>query len=150
MRLVDQPGAFGLATRGADDAAARDLGDLTGDGARSPGGTGHHDGLTSLDLADLDHPEIRGQAVEAEKAQREVRRDAGSDLVHAAEALAVGHHVVLPTEIAAHDVTRLELAMTRFDHLPDGEGLHDIPERNRGFVGIARHPEALRGIDRQP
>jgi hypothetical protein len=40
--------------------------------------------------------------------------------------------------------------MTRFDYLPDGKGLHDVPERNRGLVGIAHHPDALRGVNRQP
>jgi hypothetical protein len=36
VRLVDQPSAFILAARGADDAAALDLGDLAGDGAPWP------------------------------------------------------------------------------------------------------------------
>ncbi len=70
--------------------------------------------------------------------------------MHTAEVLAVGHDVVLPAEIAPHDIARLEVGMTRFDHLSDGERLHDIAERNRGLVGSARHPDALRRIDRQP
>src|SRR5258708_21439214 len=91
MRLVDQPIAFLLAARGADDAAALDLGDLAGDGARGPGGARHHDGLTSLDLADLDHPEIRCQAVHSKQTQPKVGRRAGSDLLHPASAFTIGH-----------------------------------------------------------
>src|SRR5712691_6999138 len=149
MRLVDQPSAFSRPARGADDAAPLDLGDLAGDRARGAGSARHHDGLTGPDLADLDHPEIRCQAVDPEQAQRKVGRRAGSDLLHPAEAFAVGHDVVLPTEIAAHDVARREVGMTRFDHPPGGKGLHDSAERHRGLVGIAHHPDALRGVDRQ-
>ena len=150
VRLVDQPSAFSRAARGADNLAALDLGDLAGDGARGPGGARHHDGLTSLDLADLDHPEIRCQAVDSEQAQREVGRRVGSDLLHSAEAFAIGHEVVLPAEVASHEVARSEVRMARVDHLPDSKGLHDIAKRNRGLVGIARYPDALRGVDRQP
>ena len=70
--------------------------------------------------------------------------------MHPAEAFAVGHDVVLPAEVASHDVTRLEVGMTRFEHLPDSKGLHDLAKRNRRLVGVARHPDALRWIDRQP
>src|SRR5712671_7531026 len=40
--------------------------------------------------------------------------------------------------------------MVRFYHLPDSKGLHDIAKRNRGLIRVARHPDALRGVDRQP
>src|SRR5260370_25520739 len=139
-----------LPPRRADDAAARDFGNLACDGARGPGGARYHDAFTGFDLADLVHSEIRRQPVEPEQAQRKVGQRAGSDFVHTAEVLAVGHDVVLPAEIAPHDIARLEVGMTRFDHLSDGERLHDIAELNRGLVGSARHPDALRRIDRQP
>ena len=54
----------------------------------------------------------------------------------------------IPAKLAAHDVTRLEVGITRLGHLADGKGLHDRPERNRRLVGVARHPDALRGVDR--
>src|ERR1700733_13248774 len=59
VRPVDQPIAFVLATRGANHAAAFDLSDLACDRARSTGCARHHYGLTGLDPADLDHPEVR-------------------------------------------------------------------------------------------
>src|SRR5260370_7437618 len=40
--------------------------------------------------------------------------------------------------------------MTRLEYLPDGNGCHDVANRNLWYVGIAPHPDALRGIDRQP
>jgi hypothetical protein len=148
--LVDQPSAFFRAARGADNAAALDLGDLASDRTRGPGGARHHDGLTSLDLADLDHPEIRRQAVDAEQAQREAGRRAKGNLLHSAEAFAIGHNVVLPTEVASHEVTWSEVGMMRFEDLPDSKGLQDIAKRNRRFVGVARHPDSLCGVDGQP
>jgi hypothetical protein len=123
---------------------------MASDRARRPGGARHHDGLTSLDLADLDHSEIRRQAVDTEQAQREVGWCAWRNLLHPAEASAIGHDVVLPTEVASHDVTLLEVGTTRFQHLPDGKGLHDLAKRNCRLVGIARHPDALRWVNRQP
>jgi hypothetical protein len=70
--------------------------------------------------------------------------------VHPVEAFSIGRSIVLPAELASHEVTRLEVRMTRLEHLPGSEGLHDIAKRNRRLVGVARHPGALRGIDRQP
>src|ERR1700759_2896397 len=74
----------------------------------------------------------------------------GATLLHPAEAFAIGHEVVLPAQVASHEVARLEVRMARFDHLPDSKGLHDIAKRNRRLVGVARNPDALRGVDRQP
>src|ERR1700687_781255 len=59
-------------------------------------------------------------------------------------------NIILLAELASHEISRLQVRMTRLEHLPDSKGLHDIANRNRGLVGVARHPDALRGIDRQP
>src|SRR6266481_6847113 len=40
--------------------------------------------------------------------------------------------------------------MTRLQYLPDSKGCHDVANRNLWYVGVAPHPDALRGIDRQP
>src|SRR5260370_27300124 len=40
--------------------------------------------------------------------------------------------------------------MTRLEYLPDGKGCHDVANRNLWYVGVAPHPDALRGVDRQP
>jgi len=68
MRLLDEPIAFLLAARRADDAAALDLGDLTGDRTGGAGGARYHNGLAGFDLADLRYPEIRRQSIDAEQA----------------------------------------------------------------------------------
>jgi hypothetical protein len=70
--------------------------------------------------------------------------------VHPAEDFSVGRDIVLPAEAASHYVTCLEVRMTRLQYLPDSKGCHDLANRNLWEVGVAPHPDALRGIDRQP
>jgi hypothetical protein len=67
--------------------------------------------------------------------------------VHTAKAFSIGRSIILPAELASHEVTRLKVRMTRLEHLPDSKGLHDIAKRNRRLVGVARHPGALRGTE---
>src|ERR1700689_1131527 len=40
--------------------------------------------------------------------------------------------------------------MSRLQYLPDSKGCHYLANRNLREVGAAPHPDALRGIDRQP
>jgi hypothetical protein len=84
------------------------------------------------------------------KAQDKAERRARGQLFYSAEGFSIGRRIILPAEIASHEVTRLEVWMTRFKYLPDGEGLHDLAKRNLRFVGITHHPGPLSGINRQP
>src|SRR4029450_7241371 len=125
-------------------------GDLSRNGTRGACGTRHHGCFAGFDLANVRYPEICCEAVEAEQAQRKVERHARRKLLYPAEGFSIGCSIILPAEVASHEVTRLEVRMTRLEYLPDGEGLHDLAKRNLRFVRVTRHPDALRGIDRQP
>jgi hypothetical protein len=150
MRLLDDPIALFLAARRADNPATQDLRDLAGNGARCASGARHHDRFTGFGLADVLHPEVRRHSVDAEETQREVGRHARQNLVNPSKRRTVGYDIVLPTEVTPHEVTGLEIGVPRLEHLPGSERLHYRAERNRGFVGVARHPDALCGIERQP
>ncbi len=112
---------FSLAARRADDPATQDLRDLAGDGARCAGGARHHDRFAGFGPADVLYPEVRCYSVDAEQTQREVGRHARQNLVYSPERLAIGYNVVLPAEITPHQVTGLEIGVTRLEHLPGSE-----------------------------
>ena len=75
--LVDQPLALVLAAGDADRARALELRDLADDRAHGAGRRGHDDGLALLRLADVEQPEVRGHAGEAERPEQALDRQAG-------------------------------------------------------------------------
>ena len=71
---IDDVVAFLRSAGDADDAAALDLGDLAGDRPDGAGGTGEHDRLAGLRLADIEQAEISGQPGHAQRAQVDRQR----------------------------------------------------------------------------
>ena len=101
--FAGQPVALVLAAGDADDMAALDLGDLADDRSDRAGRGRDHDGLAGLRLADIEQPEIGGEAGDAVDAEQMRHR---LDPRHLAQVLCRHGRIILPAGIAEHDVAR--------------------------------------------
>src|SRR5208337_1135505 len=107
--LIGQPAAFLRPARDADDVAALDLGDLPSDRARRAGCAGNDDGFACDWTAHVDQAEISRDAVQAERAHRQLKRRSGGQLVELA--LWVHRDIVLPAGETGHDVADREVGI---------------------------------------
>ena len=60
-----------------------------------------------------------------------------------------GDGPVLPAEEPLDELPGLEGRVARLGHLAHGEGAHDLADLHRGEIGVAGHPAALGGVDRE-
>src|SRR5262249_34971852 len=147
-QLLDEIAALGGAAGKADDAAALQARDLSDERAYCPGGAPDADGLARLGLADVEQPEVGGDAGHAERAEpARQRSEAGVDLV---EVLGVRYDVRLHAGDAGDDVAGDQLGIVGGDDAATPERAHDLAQLHRWHVRAhVVHPAAHGGIERQ-
>ena len=138
--LVLHVGALLRAARDADHLARPlDARDLPHRGAGRAGRGGHHDDLALLQAAHVEQPEVRGQAGDAEEAERGRGGDARGDRLQRALAL-VGDHVVLPADHPEQQLPGL-VALAVACSAPPRSRPRGSPRRCRSAAGSrARRP----------
>ena len=141
-------GALGRAAGDADGPAADDLGDLADAGADGAGGRRHRDGLAGARHADLQQPVVRGDAVDAEDAERGRQRQVR--LVDPLDRTDVGDGPVLPAEHPRDRRAHRQRRVVRRGDVAGGDRAHHGADRHRlRIVGDRIDPAAHRRLDRQ-
>ena len=145
-QLVDQIHAFGIAAADSHHAASLELGDLAGGAAHGPGGGRDHRGLARARARHLEHAVVRRQTGHAQDAERGRQRRGLT--VDDLQGVQVGDGVLLPAELAAHDLALAQARVARKDHLAHALADHHLAEGN-GLPAQRLLPEASAhvGID---
>src|SRR6185437_340546 len=140
--------AFLPAAGDADDAAARQLGELADDAADRARRRRDHDGVARLGLADIEKPDPGGDAGHADHAEM------GRERLHAridlAQIAAVGDRVLLPAGMGGDGVAHRKSRILRLDDFAHPLAGHDLADLRLGGVGArVVHAAAHIGVERQ-
>ena len=144
-QFVDQPAAFFIVSRHADDLEAFGPGQLADDGAYRAGGAADHNGLTCLGVTDMKESLGGGQAGQGEHRQDGFRVEAGLEFI---EALAAAQVVFGPAHHAHDPVADRKVRVVALDHLAQAGRAHHGAELDRWdiAVGVRAHPAEHGGV----
>lgn len=148
--IVFNPLTFFIRAGNADDMAAMDFADLSGNTTGGAGGGGNYESFTGLRLGDFQQAEIGGEAVDAEGAEEIHVGDKGNGgkLLKSAGFPAGNVDEFLKSGKADDFIALFVIGMEGFNDFGDAEGAHNLAELNGGHVlGNVRHPDAHGGVD---
>lgn len=132
--VVSQPLALVVGAGNANDAGAANLGQLTGNAARSAGRTRDDDGLAGLGLTNMEHAKVGRQAGGAE--DREVVGGVGDGRVGSGGLDGGGRQngVLSPASVGRDDIASGGLVRLGGENTRDGGSTHRLANLNRGQV----------------
>ena len=148
--IVLNPLTFFIGTGNADDAAAVNFADLTGNASSGAGRRGDDESFAGLGFADFEKAEIGSEAIDAESAEEIGVGEEGNGrkLLEGAFFLAGDEDIFLKASEAHDLVTFFEIGMAGFDNFGETEGTHNIADLDgRHVLGDIGHPDAHRGVD---
>ena len=147
---LDQPFAFLVRTRDANNPAALNLGDLANHRADSARCSGNHHGFARLRLGNIHQAEIGGHAGGSDWPHEGRERDAGK-LRHLGKACARQRVVERPMrQPGVHNVAWLQPVKTAFGDEAEAAAAHGFAQGDRREISILiAHPDSISRIERE-
>src|SRR5258708_29888994 len=148
--ILGDPGAFVIRAGNANDAAAVNLSNLSGDAASGAGGGGDDERFAFLGRGYL-HSEKSSEPVKTEHAKEDGIRNERNlgQLLEEALRGRIDDNVLLKTGEARYAIALLVIGVPRLDDFGETARAHDFADRDSGKVTIDRHPDAHGRIDRE-
>ena len=130
----------------ADYPGALDPGNLTGDASRGASRRRHDDRFARPRLSDVQHPEVRGKAGDAEDAHVVAERTSHSDRQ---DAVGRNDSIFLPPGFGPHDRAWRDGSTIGSDYFTQSAACHHFACAELLAIGPPLHPCPVGGIDRK-